>query len=135
MSKILIVITVCVVGCGFKKQSLNREELDLECANYLSVTFKEVVTNASFYDNKLVRIEGYFYASFEEFAIYEHQKSNVTEQGLWVDFDKRLNLYEGDKFEMFFEKEIEIIGIFNSKDKGHLNDYIGAIHALCVREK
>lgn len=135
MSKILIVITICMAGCGFKKQSLNGEDLDLDCANYLKVTFKEIATNPSYYDKKLVRIEGFFYTSFEEFAIYASRKSNEGEQGLWVDFDKKLNLYEDDKFEMFSEKEIVIIGIFNSEDKGHLNQYIGEIHVLCVNEK
>jgi hypothetical protein len=116
MNKILIIIAICMAGCGFKKQSLNWEDLDLECANYLKVTFKEIATNLSYYDKKLVRIEGFFYVSFEEFAIYANRKSNGGEQGLWIDFDKKLNLYEDDKFEMFSEREIVIIGIFNLEE-------------------
>lgn len=135
MSKILIAITICMAGCGFKKQSLNQEDLDLECANYLKASFKEIATHPVYYDKKLIRIEGFFYASFEEFAIYESRKPNGGEQGLWIDFDKKLNLYENDKFEIFSEKEIVIIGIFNSEDKGHLNQYVGAIHVLCVNVK
>lgn len=124
-----------MAGCGFKKQSLNQKDLDLECANYLKVTIKEIATNPSYYDKKLVRIEGFFYTSFEEFAIYASRKSDGEEQGLWVDFDKKLSLYEDDKFEMFSEKEIVTIGTFNAEDKGHLNQYIGTIHVLYVIEK
>lgn len=52
--------------------------------------------------------------------------------GIWIDFDKKLGLYEDERFKELAEKRIEVIGTFDANGHGHLSQYIGELTVLCV---
>lgn len=134
MNKLIIIIILFSIACNSRRTIQSREQMALECKDYLKVSFEELSKQPSYYHNKKIRIDGYFYSGFEEFAIYESKKSNDSKPGVWIDFNDKLNLYQNNKYKEFEEKKLDLIGIYDAEEHGHLNQYLGELLVLCVNE-
>ena len=88
-----------------------------------------ILSNPEFYNNKDICLRGYFSYNFEDVAIYASQQSlnsSNTQKSIWIDLSDKfdINTINLDEFD---GKLVIVNGIFNSKSKGHLNQYKGTI--------
>jgi hypothetical protein len=132
MNRLIIAFVLVLLSCNSKQRIRTHEDIALECADFLKVTFKDLSKQPDYYNRKKIRVSGYFNYGFEEFAIYEIPKSEGETVGIWIDFDKKLGLYEDERYKELAEKKIEVIGTFNANEHGHLSQYIGELTVLCV---
>lgn len=94
--------------------------------NPAPVTIEALVASPGTYDGKPVRVEGFYYRSFEHSAIYSHpgdgEKHN-TRNGLWVlgGIPKDLS-----------GRRVTVEGIFTSKVKGHISQWPASMCAVRV---
>ncbi len=103
-----------------------------------SSNFHQSVENVSFGDidhikklnGKFVEIEGFFYANFEDVALYPSRSSHSTAEALW------LNLILPDSLlDKVNKKKVNVIGRVNVLRKGHLNGYLATLDStFCIKE-
>lgn len=132
MNKLIVAFVLLLFSCNSKQRIRAHENLTIECSDFLRVTFEDLSKQPDYYDRKKVRISGYFYYGFEEFAIYESPKSKVEAIGVWIDFHKELGLYEDEGYKELAEKKLEVVGVFSANEHGHLSQYIGELNVLCI---
>ena len=103
-----------------------------------SSNFHQPVERVSFDDidhiktlnGKFIEIEGFFYANFEDVALYPSRSSHSTAKALWLNLTlPDSSLYKADK------KKVAVIGRVNIFQKGHLNGYLATLDsAFCIME-
>jgi hypothetical protein len=83
--------------------------------------FKKLLQNPAQYHGKEIEIRGILHFRFEDSAIYFSR--NSKNRALWVDFqvDELSNIQELDG------RRVRLKGVFDHSDKGHLNQYFGAL--------
>lgn len=111
-----------------------KQEIDL-CGGS---SFYQKVEKVSFDDidhikelnGKFVEIEGFFYANFEDVALYPSRSSHSTAEALW------LNLVLPDSLlDKVNKKKVDVIGKVNIYRKGHLNGYLATLDStFCIKE-
>ena len=90
-------------------------------SNPAMITIGELLRSPNRYEGKPVRIEGFYYSSFEHSAIYPNAGDGVqfsTQNGLWV--------LEGLP-ERYSGKRVTVEGIFTSGTRGHLGQWAATI--------
>lgn len=131
MNKLSIsLLIVFALGCNKKRDYKQFEPSGTDCPGYVAVTFAEFAKDPAQYENKKIRIEGYFQYEFENVAIYESEGREIA-SGIWLDFDHRQDLAEKDLL-MLDDKFIDIIGTFDFSSHGHLGQYIGQLQVDCI---
>lgn len=102
-------------------------------------SFFHLVANAKKYHGRRVRVSGFLIVEFEGDAIYvsrEHGEYSMSENGLWVSFD-RARTKSGEKLDpsQFHKKWVEIEGTFNANNRGHFSGWQGAVQQIqSIRE-
>jgi hypothetical protein len=94
------------------------------------VDFKSLKTNTKKYENKLISIKGFYILSFENVALYQtkYDADNFnTNKGIWIN-----DTLSNEKLEKLKNSYVRVSGIFSTKRKGHLNQYIGTIDSACI---
>jgi hypothetical protein len=129
------IFCLIIVLIFFSCRSLQKgHEIDI-CG---SSNFYQTVEKVSF-DNidhikklngKFIEIEGFFYANFEDVALYPSRSSKSTGDALW------LNLLMSDSLaDKLTKKKVKVIGRVNLTHKGHLNGYLATLDStFCLKE-
>ena len=90
-------------------------------SNPAMVTIEELLDSPNRYEGKPVRIEGFYYSTFEHAAIYPNPEDgphSKTQSGLWV-LEGLPKRYSG--------KHVTVEGIFTSGTHGHLGQWPATI--------
>jgi hypothetical protein len=90
-------------------------------SNPFMVTIEELLASPTRYEGKPVRIEGFYYSSFEHSAVYPNPDDGPgshTQRGLWV-LEGLPKRYSG--------KRVTVEGIFTSGTRGHLGQWPATI--------
>jgi hypothetical protein len=94
-----------------------------------SITIYELLANSDRYAGKKVDPMGYYKSSFEHSVIYpskEEARINNYLSGIW--------LHGSDLIELN-DKYIQVIGIFDPTQKGHMGMFRGTINVEKIRRK
>lgn len=94
------------------------------------VEMQKIIQIPNKYDSVIVQTSGYFRGRFEDVAIYlspQDIESDNYKNAIWIIFDKDLGLYEDEKWEKLQGEKLVVRGTFNSRFKGHLNQYSGQL--------
>ena len=124
-----IMIVIFIVSCSLN-QKLNYQIENVNSIDPIVVSFEELNQFTEKYDSANIEIEGYFKANFEDVSVYKSKddyNDGNKKSAIWVNFNKNLGLYENDGLDKLDGKMIKIRGFFNSRNKGHLNQYLGEI--------
>ena len=79
---------------------------------------------------KFVSTEGYFYAAFEDCAIYSSQHSTSSTRKLWLNF-----AMPDTQYRKFSTKRVRVIGKVNVIDPGHFHaDQFELDSVYCIKE-
>lgn len=90
-------------------------------SNPVMVTIEQLLESPGKYEGRPVRIEGFYYWSFEHTAIYPNAEDGArfnTRSGLWV-LEGLPHRYNG--------KRVTVEGIFTSGTRGHLGQWPATI--------
>jgi hypothetical protein len=125
-----LIASLIVVCCNPKQHQQLHEKIPTECEDFINVTYNELSSRPFDYHQKKIRIEGYFHYLFEDVAIYESKDSNIR-TAVWIEFNKRLNLTDGD-YQKMSNRKIDVVGFFDAEHRGHLSQYIGELNIMCI---
>jgi len=92
-----------------------------QVSNPVMVTIEELLASPAKFEGRPVRIEGFYYSSFEHSAIYPNAEDGArfnTKRGLWV-LEGLPERYKG--------KRVTVEGIFTARDHGHLGQWPATI--------
>jgi len=105
------------------------------------VSIQEVAREPGKFNNKHFEIIRFFHGGFEKSAIYSRQSSFNESRAIWLNFSEFDSLYRIDSTEIGFDYaklddfssyHIRIVGIFDSADRGHLDQYAGTLKNICL---
>src|SRR5690349_17137762 len=98
MNRSFFFIIPIIISCNSRNHAVEKKSiarkilsqgmLSLECRNFKEVSFENLKDRPKAYDKMKVRITGYFFSGFEDFAIYKTEKRE-KENGLWIEFDEK----------------------------------------------
>jgi hypothetical protein len=91
----------------------------------------EVISNPERYQDKRLLVSGYVHIKFESRGIYlcrEHYLHAITKNALWLSFDKAA--WEGKKVDKINDKWVTLEGVYNGKNKGHLDLFSGSLEHI-----
>ena len=107
------------------------------------IQYKGLYLGAKKYDSKLVEIEGYYIAQFEQSALFRSNNRN-NKSAIWIDFNTGDSLKDSKSGAYLFSsseetnkingKRIKIRGVFDFNLHGHLDEYFGEIKRICYLE-
>ncbi len=89
-----------------------------------SLSLIEVIANANKYDGHTIRVVGFLNLAFESKALYlsiADSEHSVTKNALWVELD------QWDEYKKFNQHYVLLEGVFDAKNKGHLQLYSGSL--------
>ena len=131
----IILVSLPLFNCS---NSNKHEALEKIC---FDSGFHQKVNKVSFdkkgeikkFDGKFVEVEGVFYYSFENVALYPSSSSDLSE-ALWV----YLTLHElvpDSIIRKFDDRKVVMIGRVNLAKQGHLNGYMAALDSVfCIKQ-
>ena len=128
---VLSLLVTLAMGCTDKLETELKPENNLtsqSCAAASSepimVNMSDVTSRPKDFEGKNIRIVGYYYSNFEHDAIYPTQRDPIVSdwgEGIWV--------YGLPRFPQAKGERIELVGIFSSQDRGHLDQWPGSVCA------
>ncbi|SRR5213075_3270793 len=99
--------------------------------NVTKVTFNDLYTSKNL-EGKTINIEGRFSYNFEDIALYP---SKSDAKGIWLAFDSKI-LQQDSLLVKLNGKKVEVTGIIDLSNKGHLNSYFCTLSSIsCIKEK
>jgi ribosomal protein S16 len=106
------------------------------------VTLSELKNNSVKFNGKYIDVIGYYKSGFETSAIFKNSRSTNNENALWLRFANthmrniktQKDFTEPDENKKIDGKKIRVIGLFNNVNKGHLDQYFGAVEQICYIE-
>ena len=126
-----LAIALIFFSCG---HPIKEKEVDLCGLNKFYQRIEKVsfddIDQIKKFNRRFVEIEGFFYSSFEDVALYPTKSSNSTADALW------LNLKVPDSsLDKLRKKKVRVIGRVNISQKGHLGGYLATLDsAFCMKE-
>ncbi len=137
---LLILISISSLNCNNKDNELLFLSSQNDTCNYKVVTYKDLLKQNSFYNNKCIEVKGLFYNSMEEQSLNNlNHSTNAVKESFWIDFEEKNNmplievkskrklLGDGYFLDYLTGKPIIIKGTLNMLKHGHLGQYIGTI--------
>ena len=100
-----------------------------------TIAFEDLVLFTNTFEGKAMALTGFFNYEFESVALYKPKKDlnrNNMSHAIWLGFHPDLKLDE-EQLRSFHGKKVEVRGLFNSKWKGHLNQYIGELEMFYMK--
>ena len=108
------------------------------------VKFQDVLNKPHWYNHKIIRVKGYYHFSFENSSLSPQKNSN---EAIWVELltsdtitftsnnsivkktldNSNISLQNNNELD---GKYVEVVGMFDDKDLGHMEGYIGTIKKL-----
>jgi hypothetical protein len=86
--------------------------------------FEKLLKSPEKYHRQEIEIRGIIHKRFEDTAIYL-KESSQKEDTVWIEYIK-LNM-SSETFDNLDGRRVRVKGIFDIKDKGHLDQYAGAL--------
>ena len=116
-----MVAVACVIATLFVGQIRAQEPTN--------VTLVQLIGNPQKFDGKLIRVIGFLRLEFEGNVLYLHREdyeNAILGDGIWVDVTPTMQKQSGTLNMSYVLLE----GTFDSKDKGHLGMWSGAITSI-----
>ena len=120
----------------------DKEHKTKKTLEIFDVNLNDVLMKPHLYNNKVIKVKGYYHISFENSSLAPIKNSF---NAIWVELltndtiiyklnnkeiKQTLEKYFWRKNNFFNEKYVEVIGLFDNKDKGHMNAFKGTIKDL-----
>lgn len=89
----------------------------------------ELIANPDKFDGRLISVTGYLRVQFEGDALYLHQEDylhGLTKNSLWIERSDEVV----EQLESLDSNYIVIAGLFNAKNRGHMNMHSGSIRHI-----
>lgn len=128
IKRLLLIATLLL--CSFCMQQANADERvsNKNAAVFYSVSLLTLITNPAEYDGKVVQVEGVFEFYFSESALFasvEWYKHSIFRNSVTLRLDVKAK--EIDKLNSWTGRYVEVRGVFDAKDRGHLGGSSGTI--------
>jgi len=97
-----------------------------EPANVTNVTLVQLIANPEKFDGKLVSVIGFLRLEFEGNVLYLHREDYdhaILGDGIWVDVTPEMTKHK-ESLQMHY---VLLVGIFDSKDRGHMGMWSGSL--------
>jgi uncharacterized protein YvpB len=116
------------VGCGERSSVFTSDCNDDFTHSYKRVAFSELVNHLKKYDKQYVEVTGKYVEAPEQSALFNDSlfADHSIKQAIWID----LFQYNNGQFTQINNKHVIIRGRVDAHDKGHLNQYNGAIERI-----
>lgn len=95
------------------------------------ISIINLISNPGSYDKKKVQIKGFVNFEFENCAIYlskDDYNKGIDKNAIWIQVSKK----EIAKFAAYNKKYVLLEGVFEMNNKGHENDFSGALNGLSM---
>ncbi len=94
-----------------------------------AVSLIQLISNPSEFDGELVRVIGYCRLEFEGSALYLHREDFeyvINKNAVWLDVRSLISTSQPN----LNNRYVIVEGVFDSKDKGHMDNYSGCIKEI-----
>jgi len=115
--KILASVCLILVSCFGMQTTAAEPE---------NVTLVQLIANPERFDGKLVRVVGFLRLEFEGNVLYLHREDYdhaIVGNGIWVDVTPEI-IEHKEALQMHY---VLLVGIFDSKDRGHMGMWSGSL--------
>ncbi len=127
MNKHFILIVVFILFSCSKEDNFSSKS---KFARVEETRFINIIRLPEKFNKLQINISGILNYEFENVSLYQNRWDKFRdkkEKAIWLELQNNIDL---KKLECLNGKRISIIGTFNSKDKGHLNQYCGTLEEI-----
>ena len=99
----------------------------------IDVTMIQLIANPEKFDGKLIRVIGFLKLEFEGNVLYLHREDYeyALSDGIWVDVTLEIKKHSNE-LNMHY---VLLEGVFNSRDRGHMDMWSGTITKIQRAER
>ncbi len=101
----------------------------------LSISFIQLISHPEKYDGKLLRVSGFMHVKPEDVGLYFSKKNAdyLMRESIWISFDS--SFLKVNNVKLFDCKYVELIGIFDKDEKGHISGFQGSLKSVSYIRK
>ena len=122
--KLIFAIAIMLFQCNPGNKEISTRKYVFES------NWEGLKENINRYHNDTILLAGFFKHEFENVALYESYNSEKSE-ALWLNFTNQDELL----IEKLANKKVKVLAVIDSKDHGHLAQYLGSMNVINISEE
>jgi hypothetical protein len=101
----------------------------------IPVSFIHLISNPEKFEGKLLRVSGFMHVKPEDIGLYFSKESAdyLMSESIWISFDS--SFVKRNNIKTFDSKYVELVGIFDKNEKGHISGFQGSLKSVSKMRK